>query len=180
MILILLVTLIIGGLAAYGIYVHLQEVPPSPLPMKAKGEMPRDIVSNEGLQILNLNGAIQSNGDLFITGTIQNTTEKERTAWYVVAEVTNSQGAVVSKIRLLNGTQIYTRSDYEILAGRGVNVQELKARNIQEKGVVIPPKGTVSFELHYLQPPAGIANFVAQAISFDPAQLQKEIAEEMK
>ncbi len=180
MILILVVTLIIAGLAAYGIYVHLQEAPPSPLPMKGRREAPREIVSNEGLQIVNLDGSVQANGDLFITGAVQNTTEKERTAWYVVAEVTNSQGAVISRLRLLNGNQIYTRSDYEIMAGRGVNVQELKAKNVQEKGVVIPPRGTVGFELRYLQAPAGIASFVAQALPFEPAQLQKEIAEEMK
>jgi hypothetical protein len=181
MILILVVTVIIAGLAAYGIYLHLnKKAPPSPVPPQERSAAPRETVSNEGLQIVNLDGSIQANGDLFITGSIQNTTEKERTAWYVVAEVTNSQGAVLSKIRLLNGNQIYTRSDYEIMAQRGVNIQELKAKNVQEKGVTIPPKGMVSFELRYLQPPAGIASFVAQALPFEPTQLQKEIAEEMK
>jgi hypothetical protein len=105
--------------------------------------------------------------------------DKERTAWYVVTEIYNAQGVVLSKIRLLNGKQIYSPSDYDILARRGVNIQELKAKNLQDKGVVIPPKGTVNFEVRCLQPPAGIASFVAQAQSFDPVQLQKEIAEEI-
>lgn len=180
MILVLVITLIILGLAAYGIHFYLQESPPSPSPLPGRREVPRETVSIEGLQVVNVGGSVQENGDLFITGVIQNSIEKERTSWYVVAEVYNAQGAVLSKIRLLNGKQVYSRRDYDILAGRGVNVQELKAKNIQDMGVVIPPKGMINFEMRYLQPPAGIASFVAQALPFDPVQLQKEIAEEIK
>jgi hypothetical protein len=179
MILVLVVTLIIVGLAAYGIHFYLQETPPTPSYLPGKREVPRETVSIEGLQVANVVGSVQANGDLFISGIIQNTTEKERTSWYVVAEVYNAQGAILSKIRLLNGKQIYSRRDYDILAGRGVNVQELQAKNVQNMGVIIPPKGTVSFEIRYLQPSAGIASFVAQALPFDPVQLQKEIAGEI-
>jgi hypothetical protein len=98
----------------------------------------------------------------------------------VVAEVYDGQGVVLNKIRLLNGKQLFTRGDYEILAQRGVNVQELKTRSLQEQGTVIPPKGSVAFELRYVQPPAGIASFNASLQPFDPDRLFKEIAEDVK
>ncbi len=175
MILVLFGTLIVLGLAGYGVFVYLQ-----PAPQKKVEEPAHEITSIEGLQIVNPAGAMDANGDLLVTGVVENAADKERTAWYVVLEVYDAQGAVLSKIRLLNGNQIYSRRDYDILAKRGANVQELKVKILQQKGIVIPPKGRVNFEMHYVQPPAGIASFVAQVVPFDRVQLYKEIAEEIK
>ena len=169
-------TLIILGLAGYGVFVTLQ---PSPQKVEVK-DAASEMVSIEGLQIVNPVGSVDANGDLLVSGTIENATEKERTAWHVVLEVYDAQGAVLSKIRLLNGNQIYNQRDYDILAKRGANVQELKVKILMGKGSVIPPKGSVNFEVRYLQPLPGIASFVAQALPFDPVKLQKEIAEETK
>jgi hypothetical protein len=176
MLLILFVTLIIAGLAAYGIYFYLQSSPPS---FQKGQETVHALTSIEGLQIVNPVGSIEANGDLLISGTIENSTEKERTAWYVVAVVNDAQGSELTTIRLLNGKQIYARRDYGILAGRGVNVQELKAKSLQEKGIIIPPHGAVKFELRYLQPLPGIASFHTQVLPFDPVQMNKEIAVEL-
>ncbi len=121
---------------------------------------------------------MEANGDLLITGVIENATVKEMPAWYVLAVVNDAQGAELAKIRVLNGQQIFTRRDYDILAGRGVNVQELKAKSLQDKGVVIPPMGSVKFEVRYLQPPSGVAGFHTQLLPFDPVQMNKEIAAE--
>lgn len=174
MILVLFVMLIIGGLAAYGVFVYLQSSP-------QKGrEAAHEMTSIKGLQIVNPAGAMVENGDLLVTGVLENATEKEITAWYVVVEVYDAQGAVLTRMRLLNGKQIYSRLDFDILAKRGMNVQELKAKYLQEKGVVIPPKGAVNFELRSVQPPTGIANFNALVLPFDPVQLYKEIAGEIK
>jgi len=175
MILVIFGTLIILGLAGYGVFVYLQSSP-----QKKVEEPAREITSIEGLQIVNPAGAMDANGDLLVTGVIENAADKERAGWYVVLEVYDAQGAVLSKIGLLNGNQIYSRRDYDILAKRGANVQELKAKLLQQKGIVIPPKGRVNFEVRYVQPPPGIASFVAQVIPFDREQVNKEIAEEIK
>ena len=119
-------------------------------------EPAHEITSIEGLQIINPASAMEANGDLLVTGVIENAADKESDAWYLVLEVYDAQGAVLSKIRLLNGNQIYNQRDYDILAKRGANVQELKAKILQGKGLVIPPKGRVNFEMRYLQPPARI------------------------
>ncbi len=173
MLLVMFLALIIAGLA-YGIFVYF---PFSP--HKGK-EAVHEIPSIEGMQIVNPSGTLDTNGDLLVKGIIENTAAKEKTAWLVILEVFDAQGTVLSKIRLLNGHQIYTRRDYDILAKRGANVPELKAKSLQEKGIVIPPKGTVGFELRYMEPPVGIASFNMQELPFDPVQLQKEIAEEIK
>ena len=178
MILVLFGTLIILGLAGYGVLVYLQSSPPSP--QKKVQEPTHQITSIEGLQIVNPAGTVDANGDLLVTGIIENAADTERADWYVVLEVYDAQGAVLSKIRLLNGNQIFSQRDYDILAKRGANVQELKAKILQGKGPVIPPKGRVNFEVRYLQPLPGIASFVAQVVPFDRLQLNKEINEGMR
>lgn len=175
MMLVLFGTIIALGLAGYGVYSYLQRSPQIKM-MESSSET----VSIEGLQIVNPSGAMDTNGDLLVTGVIENALDRERTAWYVVLEVYDAQGAVLSIIRLLNGNQIYSRRDYDILAKRGVNVQELKARILQQKGAVIPPKGRANFTARYVQPPAGISSFVPQLVPFDRGKLNKEIAEEIK
>lgn len=169
---VLFITLIIASLAAYGMYLYRQR---SSIVERVTAPV---INLTEGLQIFNPQGSIQPNGDLLITGILENAMEKERNAWYVVAEVYDAQGGVLSRIRLFNGKQIYSRGDYDIMAGRGVNVQELKAKTLQDKDIVIPPKGSINFEMRYFQPPAGIASFNTRVLPFDPDQLNKEMAGE--
>jgi len=171
MLMILFTTLVISGLAAYGVYRYLQKKPPETAIVTAPA-----MISSEGLQIINAGGSVQPNGDLLITGVIENSTDKERDAWYLVAEVYDAQGGVISRIRLFNGKQVYDQRDYDILAGRGVNIQELKFKTLQDKGIIIPPMGKVPFEMNYLQPPASMASFNTQVLPFDPVQLYKEIA----
>jgi hypothetical protein len=140
----------------------------------------KGMTSPEGLQITSASGSLDQNKDLIINGAIENTTDKERSAWYVVVHVYDAQGTVLMNARMLNGKQLYTKRDYEVLEKRGVNVQELKAKGLQEAGVVIPPKGSVPFEIRFMDPPVGISSFNATLQPFDPEQLFKEMAEEQK
>jgi phage FluMu protein Com len=138
------------------------------------------MTSPEGLQITSASGSLDQNQDLIISGVIENTTDKEKAAWYVVVDVYDAQGTFLTRARMLNGKQLYTKKDYEVLAKRGVDVQELKTKGLQDPGVVIPPKGSVRFEIRFMEPPIGIASFNATLQPFDPEQLFKEIAEEQK
>ena len=171
MVLVFLIALVLLGAAGYGVYRYV-------LPSLQKPVQPvTEITSIDGLRIVNPSGAVEANGDLLISGVVENLTDKERAGWYVVVDVYDAQGTVLNKIRVLNGKQLYTRKDYDILAQRGRNVQELKAKNLQEQGVVIPARGSVPFEMRYFQPPSGIASFNAVLKPFDPARLSKEIEE---
>jgi predicted Zn finger-like uncharacterized protein len=174
MVLILLSVFLVLGAAGYGVYRFV-------LPSLQEAERPAVVMtSTEGLRVVNPSGAIEQNGDLLITGSVENLTDKERPGWYVVVDVYDANGKVLHKIRLLNGKQIYSSSDYDILSKRGVNVAELKAKALQSQGVVIPAKGSVPFEMRYLQPPVGIASFNATLQPFDPIRLFKEIQKDTK
>ena len=138
------------------------------------------MVSTEGLHILNAAGSFEPNTDLVVSGVVENLTDKPQPAWLVVVDVYDAKGTVISKIKLLNGKQLYTQRDYDILAKRGANVQELKAKAIQGDGTVIPPKDKVTFEIRYLEPPVGISSFNATLQPFDPARLSKEVEGQSK
>jgi hypothetical protein len=174
MILVILSVFLLLGAAGYGVYKFV-------LPATQKANQPAStMTSMEGLRIVNPSGSIEPNGDLLISGVVENVTDKERSGWYIVVDVYDAQGSVLNKIRLLNGKQIYTRKDYDVLSKRGVNVQDLKAKTLQDQGAVIPAKGSVSFEMRYVQPPVGIASFNAVLQPFDPIKLFKEIEAETR
>ena len=94
-------------------------------------------------------------------------------------DVYDAQNNVLTRAKMLNGKQLYLDRDYDILAKRGADIQGLKA-SLQERGAPIPPKGIVNFEIRVMEPPIGIATFNATLQAFDPLQLMKEAAEEMK
>jgi predicted Zn finger-like uncharacterized protein len=168
------VAVIILVLAGFGAYMFLR----SPVPSSSNAAL--HMISTEGLRITNAAGSLEPNGDLLISGVVENSTDKPQPAWLVVVDVYDAKGTVINKIKLLNGKQLYSQSDYAILAKRGANVQEMKANALQEQGTVIPPKDKVTFEIRYLEPPAGIASFSATLQPFDPARLSKEPEDQTK
>jgi hypothetical protein len=116
-------------------------------------------------------------GDLIISGVIENATDNPRPAWYVVVDLLDAQGTTVTRAKLVSGKHFYTRRDLEILGKRGTNIQELKTKQLQDQGVVIPARGSVSFEIRILEPPIGVSNFNANLQPFDPVKLYKEMSE---
>ncbi len=163
--------LVLGGLGAY---MFMRSPEPS------SKEPTAHMISTEGLRIVNAAGVLDPNTDLVISGVIENSTDKPQPAWLVVVDVYDAKGTEISKIKLLNGKQLYSRRDYDILAKRGVPVQELKAKAVQGQGAIIPPRDKVTFEIRYLEPPADIASFNATLQPFDPEQLSKEVEYQVK
>jgi predicted Zn finger-like uncharacterized protein len=174
MVLVLLSVFILLGAVGYGVYRFM-------LPSMQNADRSAVVMtSTEGLRVVNPSGSLEPNGDLLITGSVENLTDQERAGWYVVVDVYDANGKILNKLRLLNGKQIYSSADYDILSKRGVNVPELKAKTLQSQGVVIPAKGSVSFEMRYFEPPVGIASFNATLQPFDPIRLFKEIEKTTK
>lgn len=172
---VLLVVLLVLGGAAFGVKFYLDKA------SQQVADAVKDVTSPDGLQVQNASGAVDpATGDLIITGTVENATDKVRPAWFIVADVYDAQGTVLIKAKLLSGKQLYTRRDYEIMVKRGMNVQDLKQKILQEQGSIIPAKGTVTFEMRIMEPPVGVASFNATLQPFDPVQLFKEMAEEQK
>jgi hypothetical protein len=111
------------------------------------------LTSIDGLEVVNTLGGHDAKGDYVISGDIVNSTDVEQPAWLVVAEAFDANGALLGTARMLNGVELYTQRDYEILAKRGDNIQELKGRNLQEQRSKIAPNGTVHFEITIIEPP---------------------------
>ena len=138
-------------------------------------------VTPEGLHIMNASGGVDPvSGDLIISGVIENTTDTPRPAWYVVVDLFDAQSTTLMQAKLVSGKQFYTTRDMDILTKRGTNTQELKMKQLQEQGIVIPARGSVSFEIRVLEPPVGVANFNAALQPFDPVKLYKEMSEAQK
>jgi len=175
-----IILLVVIGLAASGaaLYIRGGALKNSEKAIATALKSP-ELIAPVGLQVSRASGAMDPSGDLIISGTIENAVDKENPAWHAVAEVYDAQGAVLIQARILNGLQLYTQRDYDILARRGVNVQELKLKS-REPGVKIPANGAVNFEIHILEPPAGIASFNVLLKPFDPEQVYKEIADNQK
>jgi hypothetical protein len=153
---------------------HFKE--PAPVAKEPDGTL----MSIEGLQVVNTTAVHDARGDYVISGDIVNTTDVERPAWLLVAEVFDEKGVLLGRARMLNGIELYTSRDYELLAKRGTNIQELKARNLEEQRSKILPRGTVHFEITILEAPAGGVKFDANLQPFDPVQLFKEVIAEQK
>jgi hypothetical protein len=168
-----LVILVMIGMVGYGVFLYTGNA------QKAR-EQPREASSTEGLQIVSATGAMEPNGDLLITSVVENSLANERPVWYVVVDIFGTQGALLSRIRIVNGKQLFTQRDYDILASRGANIQELKAKNLEDQGIVVPPRGSVSFEIRYVQPQGAVTSFTATVQPFDPIRLFKEISGEIK
>lgn len=170
---IFIVLLLIGGAAVGGLYYFRDRL--------GIFDSARPITTPEGLEVKNIAGTIDPvTQDLVITGAVENTTDKPKPAWYIVAEVYDAQGNVLIKAKLLNGKQLYTRRDYEIMMRRGVNILEFKQKIVQGPGLVIMEKGTAGFELRIMEPPIGVASLNALLQPFNPIELSKEMAEELK
>lgn len=160
--------------AGYALFIYHQES------IKKEMRAASELLTQEGLLITNVTNSMDTNGDLVITGTVQNTSDKQKADWYLVVVVYNAQRTEIDKLRLLKGKQLYSRRDYEILAKRGINVQELKAKNLEEQGMTIPPKSSVDFIIRYVQPPDSVNSLTPMLQTFDPVRLFKEIAEDNK
>jgi len=174
-----IILLVVVGLAAAGALYLKGGAQKSSEKATATALKSPELIAPVGLQVSLASGAMDPSGDLIISGSVENEVDKENPAWHAVAEVYDAQGTVLIQARILNGLQLYTQRDYDILARRGVNIQELKIKS-REPGVKVPANGAVNFEIHILEPPAGIASFNVLLKPFDPEQVYKETADNQK
>jgi hypothetical protein len=74
--------------------------------------------------------------------------------------VFDKEQKLLSTVKMLNGVQLLEPRDFDILAKRGKDVDKLKAGMVLAlQGGTIPPKGSVDFEVHVMDPPSSMASF---------------------
>jgi hypothetical protein len=139
-------------------------------------------ISPDGLNVMNARGYIDpASGDLVVTGTVQNATDTQKPGWYLEIEVYDGAQSLLALVRMVNGVQIYSQRDYDILSRRGMNLDEVKTKLATAvRTAVIPGRGSVLFEARLLEPPAGIASFLPYLRAFDPTVAFGDIAGQRK
>jgi predicted Zn finger-like uncharacterized protein len=129
-------------------------------------------ITAAGLQIANAHGYIDpATGDLIVSGAVLNTTDKPRSGWYLVIEVRDAKEAVLATAKMVNGFQLYSKAELDVLSKRGAKIEDIQ-KTISALGEgTIPAKGRVTFEVRVLNPPAGSARFLPTLQSLDLATL---------
>ncbi len=137
--------------------------------VKKTSEKYGEMLSPVGLQVVNAHGYFEpTTGDLVISGSIQNTTDKPKTGWYLVTEVRDAKEAVLATVNMMNGIQLYTDKEREILMKRGAKADDLQKMFAFREGMVTA-RGSVNFEVRVMDPPVGSAGFLPTLRAFDPA-----------
>jgi predicted Zn finger-like uncharacterized protein len=120
-----------------------------------------EAITPDGLTVSDAQAYVDpATGDLIITGKVRNGLDRPKSSWYLEVDVFDHQQKVLATVRMLNGVQLFDQRDFDILARRGKNAEELKAGMImalQQGG--IDAKGSADFELHLMDPPPGIESF---------------------
>jgi predicted Zn finger-like uncharacterized protein len=139
--------------------------------VKEPGQKHGDMLIPTGLQVSNAHGYIDpATGDLIVSGSIQNTTDKPKLGWYLVTEVRDARETLLTTVKMMNGIQLYTAKERELLAKRGAKKEDLQKMTAVREGL-IPARGSVNFEVRVMNPPAGSAGFLPTLRAFDPASL---------
>ncbi len=139
--------------------------------MQEPGQKHGDMLVPTGLQVSNAHGYIDpATGDLVVSGSIQNTTDKPKLGWYLVTEVRDAKEVVLTTVKMMNGIQLYTAKERELLAKRGTKTEDIQKMTAVRDGM-IPARGSVNFEVRVMNPPAGSAGFLPTLRAFDPASL---------
>ena len=137
-----------------------------------KSQTARQVITPEGLSIVDPVAFVDpERGDLIITGKIQNTTDRPKAGWYLVTEVRDAREAVLATVTMVNGIQLYSKAEFEILAKRGGKTEELQKKMASPGEGMISPKGSIPFEVRIMNPPAGSARFLPMLKSFDLSML---------
>ncbi len=138
-----------------------------------------EIIMPDGLQVTSsLASWDPATADLILNITIENQTDQEKSAWYLVADVYDAAGGSLAQAMMANGKQLYSKRDYDIMTKRNINIQELRAQLAAQKDLSVPPHGVISVELRVMEPPQGVASFVAVFRPFDPDKLKNDGMEE--
>lgn len=158
----LAVLVILGALYGEGMLSARLETPGRiPAGQPEPASMPA-VITPDGLTVVNATGYLEpEHGDLVITGSIRNSTDKPKQGWYLETAVYDAAEQVLATVRAVNGVQLFSARDRDVLTKRGVDVDQLRDSLVRTaQAAVIPPGGSVNFEVRLYGPPAGSAGFL--------------------
>lgn len=118
----------------------------------------------EGLKVISPEANMDKNGDLIITGLVNNSSTINK-SWFLIADVYGADNTVLARGRVINGRQIYSPNEYEILTKK----RNIPPAALQHHEQILMPKNSADFEMRIIEPPAGIKDFTLtlQPVNYD-------------
>lgn len=144
--------------------------------MNAMQQIAPKEITPDGLTIADAQGKVdEKTGDIVITGFVVNNLAAPKEGWYLEADIYDRDRKVIATISMVNGVQRFTVRQYELLAKRGDNVDELKNKLMMSfSPEAIPPGGRVQFEMRLPDPPAGASAFLPTFKKFNLSALLED------
>jgi hypothetical protein len=141
----------------------------------------RSEIAPDGLSVVDAAAYLDdATGDLVITGSVRNALNQPKPGWYLEVQVLDASQNAVAKVTMVNGVQLLTHREFGLLEQRGKDVKTLKTQMVLAvQAGEVPANGSVPFELHLMQPPAGVASFLPVLKKFDPGATFASMAAEM-
>ena len=136
-------------------------------------------MSSEGLAIADHDKSFNSDGDLVISGTIQNTADKDKTGWIVVAELLDDSGNVFRKATLVNGVQAYSVRELEALRKRGRDIERPDPSAAANK-MIIKSGDSVPFKVVFVEPPGEFKEYDLKLKNFDQDSMKELLSETLQ
>ncbi|HWR58190.1 MAG TPA: zinc-ribbon domain-containing protein [Thermodesulfovibrionales bacterium] len=136
-------------------------------------------MSSEGLIVKAHDKSSNSDGDLVISGTVVNTTDKDKTGWIVIAELLDDSGIAFRKATLVNGIQAHTVSDLETLKNRGQSIHRPDPSEAANK-MIIKPGDSVPFEIVFVDPPKEFKEYNLKLKNLDQDSIRELLSETLK
>lgn len=140
-------------------------------------------ITPDGLEIVEAAAYVErETGDLVITGSVRNNQSEPKEGWYLEVGVLDGSQSRLATVVMVNGVQLLTRKEYAILEKRGTgDLDTLKSQmTLAVLSGTIPAGGSEPFELHLMEPPAGMASILPDLKSFDPAVAFAQLTAEMR
>jgi hypothetical protein len=142
------------------------------------GEAMKEL-SAEGLLLKSPDKSSDANGDLVIGGTVANTTDKDKTGWLLTAELLDEGDKVIRKATLMNGIQMHSAKEIEILRKRGQTVPGIAPAEAADK-MIIKSGDSVAFAVRFIDPPKTYKDYALKLRNLDQETMKELISESLQ
>jgi DNA-directed RNA polymerase subunit RPC12/RpoP len=146
---------------------------------RAAVEQAKQELSAEGLQVADQESSFNDQGDLIVTGKIVNNSKDDKQGWLLIAEMRDDGGSVIRKATLMNGMQMHSIQDAEILKKRNQPFRRPEPSD-QRKAALIKAGDSVPFEFAFLEAPKEYKEIDVVLKNFDENSMREILTDKLE
>jgi len=137
---------------------------------------PKMQLGSDGLAVRDTKQVHDQNGDLVVTGVVENTSTMDKYGWVVIAELHDNGGEAIRKEILVNGLQFYGVKDRMALKRRGQEApqQDLSALS---RPPLLKAGNSTEFKIVFYDPPMRYKECSITLKNLDRDTIQKVITD---